>query len=282
MKNYTIGIDYGTLSARISLVDCENGKEAASEELVYPHGVLEKELPDGTPLGEDWALQVPEDYLSVITEVMPSLIKESGISPELIKGVAVDFTSCTIMPVTADGTPLCMLEKFKSVPNAYPKLWKHHAAQKEADFINEVAAARGEKWIANYGSKISCEFAYPKILQTLREAPEVYEEAAYFIDAGDWIVWRLCGKQMRSACIAGFKYFYTTDGYPSDDFNAALDVRMKNLVSEKLNAPIISAGQKAGEITQEAAKFTGLNVGTAVSCAMIDAHAAAPGNWYKN
>lgn len=276
MKNYSIGIDYGTLSARISIVDCGNGKEAASKELVYPHGIMEKALPDGTPLGEDWALQHPDDYLAVITDILPSLIKESGIPADAIKGVGVDFTSCTILPVTADGTPLCTLEKYKSVPNAYPKLWKHHAAQKEADFINEVAASRGEKWIESYGSKISCEFAYPKILQTLREAPEVYEDAAYFIDAGDWIVWKLCGKQMRSACIAGFKYFHTPDGYPSDDFNVALDERLKNLVGEKLNAPIISAGQKAGEITPEAANLTGLKIGTAVSCAMIDAHAAAP------
>lgn len=276
MNEYTIGIDYGTLSARVSLVDCENGNEIMSKELVYPHGILEKALPDGTPLGEDWALQMPQDYLAVLSDTLPTLIKESGIPAEQIKGVGVDFTSCTILPVSSDGTPLCMLSEYKSVPNAYPKLWKHHAAQKEADYINEVAAARGEKWIESYGSKISCEFAYPKILQTLREAPEIYEKAAYFIDAGDWIVWKLCGKQMRSACIAGFKYFYTSDGYPSDDFGTALDPRLKNLTSEKLNAPVIAAGQKAGEVTDEAAKLTGLKVGTAVSCAMIDAHAAAP------
>lgn len=276
MKNYTIGIDYGTLSARAAIVDCENGNEIAAKELIYPNGVMEKSLPDGTPLGEDWALQHPKDYLLVLTQTLPELIKESGICPSLIKGVGVDFTSCTIMPVTSDGMPLCFKDEYKSQPNAYAKLWKHHAAQKEADLINEVAAARGEKWFASYGSRISCEFAYPKILQTLREAPEVYEHADYFIDAGDWIVWMLCGQQKRSACIAGFKYFYTRDGYPSREFNAALDKRLERLGEEKLNAPVIFAGQKAGEVTEEMAKLTGLEKGTAVCCAMIDAHAAAP------
>ncbi len=276
MKSYTIGIDYGTLSARISIVDCYNGNEIIYKEFVYPHGVMDKTLPDGTPLGEDWALQHPEDYLEVINITLPELVKQSGIPVNEIKGIGVDFTSCTIMPVTKDGTPLCLLDEYKSIPNAYPKLWKHHAAQKQADYINEVAKARGEEWFENYGSRISCEFAYPKILQTLIEAPDVYEKADYFIDAGDWIVWQLCGEQKRSACIAGFKYFYTSQGYPSKEFNIALDHRLKNLVSEKLNAPIIYAGQKAGGLTAQMADITGLEDGTAVCCAMIDAHAAAP------
>lgn len=276
MKNYTIGIDYGTLSARVSLVDCENGNEVLSKELVYPHGVMEEKLPDGTPLGEDWALQHPEDYLLVLSDTLPSLIKESGIPSVQIKGVGVDFTSCTIMPVLKDTTPLCALPQYSSQPNAYAKLWKHHSAQKEADFINDVAKKRGEKWFESYGSRISCEFAYPKILQTLRQAPDVYEKADFFIDAGDWIVWKLCGEQKRSACIAGFKYFYTSDGYPSKEFNAALDKRLENLAHDKLNAPIIFAGQKAGEVTAEMSQITGLAPGTAVCCAMIDAHAAAP------
>ena len=276
MKNYTVGIDYGTLSARIALVDCDNGQEVGSKELCYPHGVLEKSLPDGTPLPSDWALQVPADYMLAITQTLPELIKESGIEPESIKGVGVDFTSCTIIPVTSDGTPLCELEEYKSYPHAYAKLWKHHGAQDEADLINRVAEERGEKWFTNYGSRISCEFAYPKILQTLNEAPEIYEKSDYFIDAGDWIVWKLCGTQVRSACIAGFKYFYNENGYPSKEFNMALDKRLENLVSHKLNAPIAYPGEKAGEITCEMSRITGLKEGTPVSCAVIDAHGAAP------
>ena len=275
MKKYTLGIDYGTLSARAAIVDCDDGREVATAELVYPHGVMDESLPDGTPLGEDWALQHPEDYLKVIYETLPRLIKDSGISPSDIMGVGVDFTSCTIMAVREDGTPLCFEGKYKSQPHAYAKLWKHHAAQKQADLINEVAKARGEKWFESYGSRISCEFAYPKILQTLHEAPEIYSDAAYFIDAGDWIVWKLCGVQMRSACIAGFKYFHTCDGYPSKEFNMALDERLGNL-EEKLSAPIVMAGEKAGEVTAEASELTGLCEGTAVASCMIDAHAAAP------
>ena len=171
MKNYTIGIDYGTLSARVSLVDCENGNEVLSKELVYPHGVMEKALPDGTPLGDDWALQHPEDYLLVLTDTLPSLIKESGIPSEQIKGVGVDFTACTIMPVFKDATPLCMLPQYKSQPNAYAKLWKHHSAQKQADIINEVAKKREEKSSKTTAQKSPANLHIPRYSKPCKKHP---------------------------------------------------------------------------------------------------------------
>ena len=58
----------------------------------------------------------------------------------LVIGIGVDFTACTILPVTRDGTPLCFLPKYRDRPHAWVKLWKHHAAQPEANKLNAIAA----------------------------------------------------------------------------------------------------------------------------------------------
>lgn len=277
MPKYSIGIDFGTLSGRVVLVDVETGDEIASAVQEYAHGVMEEAIPTGKKLPPEWALQHPQDYLDVLSSIIPKIIKESGVSKEDIIGAGVDFTACTMLPVLEDGTPLCFEDKFKNEPNAYVKLWKHHSAQDKANKINEIAEERNEKWLYRYGGKISSEWLFPKIWQTLDEAPDVYEEAAYFIEAGDWIVWMLTGNQTRNAAMAGYKAtWHKQDGYPSNDFFKALDPRLENVVEEKLNCPITPIGEKAGEITSKASKLTGLPVGVSVPVAHADAHVAFP------
>ena len=173
MAKYSIGIDYGTLSGRAVIVNLETGEEVASAVLEYPHAVMEEQLPDGTKLGHDWALEHPQDYLDVLGYTIPEVLKQSGVSAEDVVGVGLDVTACTILPVKKDGTPLCFLDKFKSQPHAYIKLWKHHAAQDKADALNKIAEERGEKWLKRYGGKISSEWVFPKVWQMDDEAPEV-------------------------------------------------------------------------------------------------------------
>lgn len=277
MKKYTIGVDFGTLSGRAVLVEVNTGEEIMSSVYDYPHAVMDKNLPDGTVLGVDWALQHPQDYLDVFAHTIPDLIKKTGVSPEDIIGIGTDFTACTVLPVLKDGTPLCFLTEYQSNPHAYIKLWKHHAAQDKANELNRIAEERGEKWLARYGGKISSEWAIPKLWQILDEAPEVYKRMDYFIEAADWVIWQLCGVQTRNSCTAGYKeIWHKTDGYPSKEFFKALDPRLENVVEDKLNCPIIPLGQKAGSITAEAAKLTGLKVGTAVAVGNVDAHVTIP------
>lgn len=277
MKKYTIGVDFGTLSGRAVLVEVNTGEEIMSSVYDYPHAVMDKNLPDGTALGVDWALQHPQDYLDVFAHTIPDLIQKTGVSPENIIGIGTDFTACTVLPVLKDGTPLCFLAEYQSNPHAYIKLWKHHAAQDKANELNRIAEERGEKWLARYGGKISSEWAIPKLWQILDEAPEAYEKMDYFIEAADWVIWQLCGVQTRNSCTAGYKeIWHKTDGYPSKEFFKALDPRLENVVEDKLNCSITPLGQKAGSITAEAAKLTGLKVGTAVAVGNVDAHVTIP------
>ncbi len=277
MAKYSIGVDYGTLSGRALIVNNETGEELSSAVFEYPHSVMSECLPSGKKLGFDWALQHPQDYLDVLYNTIPAVLKESGVSKDDVVGIGLDFTACTILPAKKDGTPLCFLEEYKDEPHAYVKLWKHHAAQHLANKLNEVAEERNEPWLKNYGGKISSEWAIPKIWQVLDEAPEIYDAADTFVEAADWVVWQLCGKESRNSCCAGYKEMWNKrTGYPSKDFFKALDPRLENVIADKLSEDISPMGSKAGELTDAMAEKLGLNAGTAIATAIIDAHVFVP------
>ncbi len=277
MAKYSIGVDYGTLSGRALIVNNETGEELSSAVFEYPHSVMSECLPSGKKLGFDWALQHPQDYLDVLYNTIPAVLRESGVSKDDVVGIGLDFTACTILPAKKDGTPLCFLDEYKDEPHAYVKLWKHHAAQYLANKLNEVAEERNEPWLKNYGGKISSEWAIPKIWQVLTEAPEIYDAADTFIEAADWVVWQLSGKENRNSCCAGYKEMWNKKtGYPSKDFFKALDPRLENVIEEKLSTDISPMGSKAGELTEAMAEKLGLNAGTAIATAIIDAHVFVP------
>ena len=270
---YTIGIDFGTESARAVVVDCRDGREVAAAVHAYALGVIDQHLPDSAqPLPLDWALQDPADYLAVFQRAVPSVLHLSGISPTEIAGIGIDFTSCTMLPTTSDGTPLCFLPQWHNEPHAWVKLWKHHAAQPQADRINQIASARGEPWLARYGGKYSAEWFFSKALQILEEAPEIYAEASRLIEAADWVVWQLTGQETRNLCTAGYKALYQDGAFPSQDFFAALDPRFATIVETRMSTHLSQLGASAGGLSAQAAKWTGLPVGTPVAVANVDAH----------
>lgn len=277
MPKYTLGIDFGTLSGRAVLVDVSDGRQIADCAMDYPHAVMSERLPgSANRLPADFALQHPQDYLDVLAFVVRGAIGKANIDPRDIIGAGIDFTTCTILPVRADGTPLCFEEKYKNNPHAYVKLWKHHAAQPYADRITEAARLRGEGWLERFGGKISSEWLFPKIWEVLAEAPEVYKDAAYFLEAADWLTWQLTGRQTRGYVFAASKGMYLEDsgGYPGEDFFESLDKRLKSVVRDKLGAPVIHTGEAAGYATPDAEAKFGIPAGIAVACPMPDAHTA--------
>jgi L-ribulokinase len=277
---YAIGIDFGTESGRAVLVDVATGAELATAVHPYANGVLADHLPapdDDVRLGPDWALQDPADYLATIRATVPRLLAETDADPAEVIGLGIDFTSCTMLPTTADGTPLCELEDLRREPHAWVKLWKHHAAQPEADRINELARATSEPWLPRYGGRISSEWFYAKSLQILDEAPAVYDAADRLLEAADWAIWRLTGVETRNACTAGYKAIWSkADGFPDRAFFAGLDPRFADIVDAKMSRRVVPLGDRAGELTVEAAGWTGLRPGTPVAVANVDAHVSVP------
>ncbi len=276
-KKYVIGIDFGTLSGRALIVDAVTGDELATASLDYPHAVMDDTFLDGSPLPPDFALQHPSDYLEVVYQTVPRVIADSGVTPDEIAGIGIDFTTCSPLPVTADGTPLCFLEKYKSEPHAYVKLWKHHAAQKYATCFNETLSALYPSLLEKYGGKISSEWMIPKVWQTMAEAPDIFDAAEYFVESGDWVVWQLCGEFTRNACMAGYKAMYTPGvGYPPRELFAALDPKLADLTETKLSGRVAPVGSRAGGLTEAMASRLGLRPGTPIAVASGDAHVTVP------
>jgi L-ribulokinase len=275
---YAIGLDFGTESGRAVLVDVTDGREVATAVHAYADGVIDEVLP-GTEieLPHDFALQNPADYIEVLRVTIPAVLREAKVGPEDVIGLGTDFTACTMLPIDEAGTPLCQKLEWRDNPYAWVKIWKHHAAQPEANRLNAIAEERGEAWLQRYGGKISSEWFVPKIWETLNKAPEVYEAADRYIEAADWIVLQLTGEERRNSCTAGYKAIWSKrEGYPSDDFYAALDPRLRKVIDGKLSRDIYALGQRAGTLTPEMAELAGLRPGIAVSVGNVDAHVSVP------
>jgi len=277
-SKYAVGVDFGTESGRAVLVDITTGRELASSVYEYANGVIDETLPGTTiTLEPDWALQDPNDYLEGFKTTIPAVLAESGVNPDDVIGIGIDFTACTMLPTKADGTPLCFLPQWRNTPHAWVKLWKHHAAQPEANKLNQIARELGYTFLDRYGGKISSEWFFPKAWQILDEAPEVYAAADRLLEAADWVVWQLTGVETRNECTAGYKAIWSKhEGFPPNAFFKALDPRMEHIVDEKMSRTLSPLGARAGGLTEEAARWTGLNRGTPVAVANVDAHVTVP------
>jgi L-ribulokinase len=280
MTKYAIGVDFGTETGRAVLVDVADGREVATAVYPYSHGVIDDKLPipgKEIRLEPDWALQDPQDYIRTFQNAIPEVLVQSKVKPEDVIGIGIDFTACTMLPVKQDGTPLCDLPEFRQQPHAWVKLWKHHAAQPEADAINATARNLHQTWLDRYGGKISSEWFFSKVLQILNEAPQIYAAADRLIEAADWVIWQLTGVETRNSCTAGYKAIWSKrEGFPDSSYFKALDHRLENVVDEKMSRDIRPIGGRAGVLTDQAAKWTGLLPGTAVAIANVDAHVAVP------
>ncbi|MDR7418052.1 MAG: ribulokinase [Armatimonadota bacterium] len=275
MPRYTIGLDFGTESARAVLVDVADGRVVATSTYEYPHGVIDRALPGASDrLPPDWALQHPADWLDGLGVLLRGMAR--GAPPEDIIGIGVDFTSCTVMPTAGDGTPLCVLQEFKAEPHAWPKLWKHHAAQPYADRINATAGSPGGEFLQHYGGLTSSEWLWAKAWEVLAEAPGIARAASRWIEGGDWIVWQLTDIEARSACQAGYKAHWQKDaGYPPASYWASLHPELPAFL-DKLGPAPQPVATAAGGLSQAWAEMTGLRAGISVAVAVIDAHAGVP------
>jgi L-ribulokinase len=275
---YCIGVDFGTESGRALLLDARSGEELAVSVVAYPSAVIDRELPStGESLPSDWALQDPDDWVKVLCDGIPEAVQSAGIDPAEVVGLGVDVTSCTVLPVTAQGTPLCRLDEFRERRHAWPKLWKHHAAQPVADRLNEVALERDEPFLERYGGRISSEWYFPKLIELWSEDREIYDAADAFIEATDWIVWYLTGAECRQSATAGYKAMWSpTEGLPPTEYFEAAYPGFSS-PAEKLGTEFVPLGSRAGTLTAERAKTLGLHENVAIAVGNVDAWVSVPG-----
>lgn len=276
-----IGVDFGSESARALLLDITSAEVLATAEHEYADGIVRGHLPSpdtDIPIGAGWALQNPQDYLTALHHTVPAVMQSAGVSPDRVIGVGLAFTSCTMLPTTSDGTPLCSLAEFRREPHAWVKLWAHHAAQDQADRITAVAEEMCSSLLARYGGRVSSESFFAKSLQILQEAPDVYAYAGRLIEASDWLAWQLTGSEVRGAATAGYKALRDEEeGFPPREFFAAIDPGFAGVLQDKMSRTVIPLGRSAGALSEQAANLTGLVPGTPVAVPCVDAHASVPG-----
>ena len=275
---YAIGVDFGTESGRALLLDLASGAEAAISEVRYPHGVIDRALP-GTAeeLPPDWALQHPDDWVAVLEQAIPAVLEQVPAAREEVVGLGVDFTSCTVLPVTGDGTPLMAQERWRGRRHAWPKLWKHHAAQPVADRLNEVAAERAEPFLSRYGGRISSEWYFPKLIELWLEDREVYDACNAFIEATDWIVWQLTGIERRQSCTAGYKAMWSPqEGLPPVEYFDAAYPGFDRPAA-KLGSEFASLATSAGTLRADVAARLGLPDSVTVAVGNVDSFVSVPG-----
>ncbi|MDO5700576.1 MAG: ribulokinase [Bowdeniella nasicola] len=276
---YSLGIDFGTESARAVLVRLGDGAEIATSVHPYAHGVMDQVLPyTGEHLPLDTALHDADDYLEALTATITSVVTRSGVPPESIVGLGIDSTACTLVFTDADLAPLSRVDRFKSRHLAYVRLWKHHAAQRYADRINQVARSREGLYLPSFGGSVNAEWLLPKALQTMIAAPDVYQAAERIIEAQDWIVSQLVGREVRAASVAGYKASYLQErgGYPPADFLDEVEPGFSSVLT-KVGEEFLAPGERAGTLTPAWAERLGLTATTAVAVGNTDAHVSVLG-----
>jgi len=278
MRGYAIGVDFGSLSARAVVTDVESGEIVGSAVSEYRHGIMTECLPNGTVLGANWAVQLPQDYLDSLSESVKGAVADSGVDKNEIIGIGLDVTASTILPTDENGLPMCESEKYIREPNAYIKVWKHHAAQSYADLLERAAEQNGDRTIAElFGGHVSGEHFLPKAAQIFVEAPELFEDCGRIIEVGDWLVRRLCGVDCRGYCAAAFKTYYSgqTGDLPDELLNSVLPgfCRIKSKIPERVEF----TGDCVGGLNEDGAALLGLPEGIAVSAAGVDAHSTVYG-----
>ena len=273
-----VGVDFGTLSGRAVVVRVSDGEELGAATHDYPHGVLDQALPERAPPRPGLGAPGPRGLPRRAPERgAPGARRSPASTPPTSSASGPTSPPARWSPRSPTARRCASCPTWVDEPHAYVKLWKHHAAQAQADRINELAGKRGEAWLPRYGGLISSEWEFAKGLQVLEEAPEVYAAMDHFVEAADWIVWQLCGRYVRNACTAGYKGISRTAPTRRRDFLAALNPGFADFVADKLDHRIGAArsASPAGSPRRRRG-WTGLPEGIAVAVGNVDAHVTAP------
>jgi len=280
METYVIGLDYGTDSVRAVLVDTNNGKELASDTFWYPR--WKKQLYCDATLNR--FRQHPLDHIEGLEKTIKGVIAKSGVKGEAVKGICIDTTGSSPVPVTKDGTPLALVDGFTDNPNAMMVLWKDHTAIKEANEINELAETwGGENYTKYEGGIYSSEWFWAKITHIVREDEAVKNAAYSWMEHCDMMTYLLIENTdlasfKRSRCGAGHKAMWheSWGGLPSEEFLGKLHPYCADLRS-KLYTETYTSDEVAGNISKEWAKKLGLSEDTVIAVGTFDAHSGAVG-----
>lgn len=278
--HYVVGVDYGTDSVRAVLVDVSSGVCLSSQVYEYPRW-KKGHYCDAT---SNRFRQHPLDHLEGLETTIKGVVSEAKIEANQVKGICVDTTGSSPMPVNRQGTALALTPGFEDNPNAMVVLWKDHTAIHEAEEINQLARNWGGEDYTKYeGGIYSSEWFWAKILHVIREDPAVAEATYTWMEHCDWVTSVLVGVEnvgdlKRSRCAAGHKAMWHErwGGLPSEAFLEKLDSRLAAL-RKRLYRKTYTSDQAAGSLSAQWAQKLGLSTDVQIAVGTFDAHAGAVG-----
>lgn len=279
-NQYVIGLDFGTDSVRAVLVNATNGETLASNVHWYKRW---KEGRYCDPSANQFR-QHPLDHIEGMEHTIKEVIRETRVTPDSVKGICIDTTGSSPIPVDKSGTALSLETDFAENPNAMMVLWKDHTAIGEADEINNLARSWGGEDYTKYeGGIYSSEWFWAKILHVTREDQAVKQAAHSWVEHCDLMTYMLTGNEnltslKRSRCAAGHKAMWheSWNGLPKDEFLSKLDPYLVE-VKKNLYTETYTSDESAGNLSQEWADKLGLTTDTVIAVGTFDAHAGAVG-----
>ncbi len=282
---YSIGLDFGTNSARTVIVDVSTGEEIATSVWEYTRGEAGILL---DPKDPNLARQHPAEYVDGIEKTVKDTLAQAagrkGFSPENVIGIGVDTTGSTPIPVDDTGEPLAFRDEFSDNLAAMAWLWKDHTGHAEAAEITELAAKMRPEYLTKCGGTYSSEWLWSKALHCLRVAPKVFDAAYTWVECADWIPAFLTDTSTpsvlkRGICAAGHKAMFNPgwNGYPDEEFAGALDKKLVRL-RKTLPDTAYNVADAAGGLSATWAERLGLRAGIPVAVGAFDAHLGAVGS----
>jgi L-ribulokinase len=252
------GVDFGTLSVRVSIVDSERGL-LASAIAEYP---LHRKRED-----PDFATQSHEDHMDALAEATRQAVRSAGISGDEVLSIALDTTGSSVIPV---GEGLVPLDDYY--------LWCDHRAKLEAAQITDVARREKLEAIEWCGGVYSSEWGFAKLLHWLRHNPDKRAKFVSAFEHCDMVAATLCGitdakRVKRSVCAMGHKWMWNAElgGLPPESFLIEVDPLLAG-VRAKLEGDYVTSDKIAGTLAPPWAEKLGLRAGIPIPVGAFDAH----------
>ncbi|MBB5327987.1 ribulokinase [Tunturiibacter gelidoferens] len=252
------GVDFGTLSTRVTLLDSKTGRLGTAS-AAYP---LHRKRED-----PDFATQSHDDQMNALVQAMHKVLLETGIDGNTVEALALDTTGSSVIPVDAQMKPL---------DDYY--LWCDHRAVKEAQQITRLAHSSGLEAIQWCGGVYSHEWGFAKLLHWLRNNPEKRALFASAFEHCDMVAATLCGikspqQAKRSVCALGHKWLWNPKwgGFPPQEFFTEVDPLFAG-IREKLAGEVLTSDHLAGTLSPTWAERLGLSAGIPIPVGAFDAH----------
>jgi L-ribulokinase len=258
MSTIVAGVDFGTLSVRVSLFDSERGRLGFGS-AEYP---LHRKNED-----PDYATQSHADHMEALVLATRKALRSSEVDGQRVASLALDTTGSSVIPV---GKGLVPLDDYY--------LWCDHRAWKEAARITSVASSMAVKAIDWCGGVYSSEWGFAKLLHWLRHNPEKRDQFVTALEHCDMAAAALTGvteaaSVSRSVCAMGHKWMWNASlgGFPAEQFFSEIDPLLTGITG-KLQGRFATSDHVAGELCPHWADKLGVKAGIPIPVGAFDAH----------